>query len=69
MTVIIVAIAYYAVLVLGLIGLIALTGAAAYGLTRLYAYVIECVLAAKKLTELFRAFMRERRAPERRVRK
>ncbi|RCX22925.1 hypothetical protein DFP94_101514 [Fontibacillus phaseoli] len=42
---------------------------AVFGLVRLYAFVLERWLAAKKLCELFRDFMWERMAPERKARK
>lgn len=54
---VVVAIAYYAVLTLGLIGVLALVAVGIYGLVRLYAFTIERVLVAKKLRELFHAFM------------
>jgi hypothetical protein len=66
---VIVAIAYCAVLTLGLLGLLALVAAGIYGLVRLYAFLLERVLVAKKLRDLFHAFMvtqmtTERRAPK-----
>jgi uncharacterized membrane protein len=54
---VVVAIAYYAVLTLGLLGVLALVGAGIYGLILLYAFVIERYLIAKKLRDLFREFM------------
>ncbi|WP_342480437.1 hypothetical protein NST07_25830 [Paenibacillus sp. FSL L8-0340] len=54
---VVMAIAYYAVLTLGLIGVLALVAAGIYGLVRLYAFVLERVLVAKKLRDLFHTFM------------
>jgi len=69
MTAIIVTIAYHAVIIFGLIALVGLVGVGLYGLIRLYAFVLEQYLTAKKLRELFREFMYERMAPERKSRK
>lgn len=60
MTVIIVSIAYYVVIILGLIALVWLVGVGLYGLIRLYEFVLDQYLTAKKLRELFREFMWER---------
>jgi len=57
-------IAYYAVLTLGIAGLIASVILAGYGIIRLYAWVLERYLAAKKLRELFRDFMFEQARQE-----
>lgn len=61
--------AYHAVIALGIAGLVACLLLAWYGIIRLYAWVLERYLAAKKLRELFREFMWERMAPERKSRK
>lgn len=60
MTLVIVTIAYYAIIILGLIALVSLIGAGLYGLIRLYEFVLDQYLTAKKLRELFREFMWER---------
>lgn len=49
---------------LGVAGLIALLILAGYGIIRLYAWVLERYLAAKKLRELFRDFMYEQARQE-----
>ena len=69
MTVATLTFAYYVTIALGIAGLIACLLLAGYGIIRLYAWVLERYLAAKKLRELFREFMYERMAAERKSRK
>lgn len=69
MTIGILTFAYYVTIALGIVGLAACLLLAGYGLIRLYAWVLERYLAAKKLRELFREFMYERMALERKSRK
>lgn len=69
MTTAILTFTYYAVIALGVAGLVACLLLAGYGIIRLYAWVLERYLAAKKLRKLFREFMWERMAPERKSRK
>lgn len=52
--------AYYAVLTLGVAGLLALLLLTGVGVVYLYAWFLARYLAAKKLHELFREFMYER---------